>query len=343
MTIEHYEPQQQLLVPATDSWTAVIEQVADLAIKIAGTDFVPQSYRGKPAQVAAAILHGRELGLPPLTSLAITHVIQGKPAISAEAMRSLVLQAGHEILFTETTGSRCIIKGRRHDTEEWTEVTWTLEDARRAGLEKNNTYKTYPRQMLAARATAELCRMIFADAIHGMKAIEELDDIEPMPQPNGATRPPTEPPTTVRREARKPTPAAIAQVVADAGDPEGAGPPPERKRPPIKRRGTDPDGTDAENPIPDVVASTSPEATQTPELANKNQVGIIHMHATRLGIGDDNNRDLRLASIAALAGLDQLNSTKYLTRDQAGIVIKQIEKIRDKQALEDHINQLPPF
>jgi hypothetical protein len=333
MTLERYEP-TSLLIPATDSWTAVIEHVADLAAKISGTDFVPESYRGKPAQIAAAILHGRELGLAPMSSLAVTHVIKGKPAISAEAMRSLALQAGHEIVFSETTGARCIIKGRRHGVEEWTTVEWTLEDARRAGLSNSSGWKNYPRQMLTARATAELCRMIFADAIHGMKAVEELDDTdawEPAEQPAPRA---TEQPTTVRRQAaRKPQPAAHNAAPDAAVTPP---PPVERKRPALPRK--------TPQAVADAPASenntSNTSNTETPaDQPSRGQIAAIHMHATRLGIGDDTDRDYRLTVTAALAGLDKLDSTNNLTAEQATKVVRQLERFRDKDALEHHLNQ----
>lgn len=242
--IVKYE-QPGMLNPATDSWTAVVEDVGTLAGRIAGTDFVPDSFRGKPAQVAAAILHGRELGLEPLTALSQTHIVNGRPGISAEAMRALILQAGHEIAVSEVSGSRCVIKGRRAGSEEWTTVGWTLDDARTAGLLGKGPWKQYPRAMLLARATTELARMIFADVIHGLQSIEELRDMGD----EGPVEEPTTKVTQVRRKPRrvsykreeKPAPdveAETPQTGAGGGgeateSPEDGGSPP---APPTRKR-----------------------------------------------------------------------------------------------------------
>lgn len=80
-----------------DSWANVVGQVAELARGIAGTDFVPDAMRGKPAAVTAAILTGRELGVGPMTALAHIHIVKGKPGQSAQLMRSLIFSAGHQL------------------------------------------------------------------------------------------------------------------------------------------------------------------------------------------------------------------------------------------------------
>lgn len=171
------ETSHDLVNPTTDSWTVALAPVVELARSICGTDFVPDSLRDNVAGTTAAILYGRELGLPPMTALGSTHLIKGRVGVSAEILRALVLEQGHEIVVRESTGAQVVMAGRRKGTTDWTVVTWTLDDARRAKLGGDNWTK-YPRQMLAARASAELCRLIFADVIHGMAATEELEGID---------------------------------------------------------------------------------------------------------------------------------------------------------------------
>jgi hypothetical protein len=186
----------------TDSWIGVMADVAKLAPYIAETEFVPKSLRGKPAAVAAAILSGRELGLPPMTAMQLTYVVDGRPGVSAEGMRSLVFAAGHDIEFTESTGAICTVRGRRRFREGWTEVTWTIDMARSAGLDRNPAWRAFPRAMLQARATTELCRMVFPDVIHGFRSLEELED---MAAGNGVPAPaePAKRTATVQRASRK--------------------------------------------------------------------------------------------------------------------------------------------
>lgn len=202
----------------TDSWADVLPAVGDLAGKIAATDFVPDAMRGKTAVVAAAILYGRELGLGPMTSLRSINVIKGKPALSAEAMRAMILAAGHHISFREMTQTRCVVDGRRKGETDVTTVSYSMDDAKKAGLAGQNQYAKMPRQMLAARATSELARLIFADVIGGLLIDVEAEEDEPG-EPTNVT-----PITTAKRRKAPTSPVEAAD--APPADPAPVDPEP---------------------------------------------------------------------------------------------------------------------
>lgn len=179
--------QQANSLPApapTEGTTALMQwaQEADLAYqmaqKLAATSFVPQSLRGKPGDITAAILAGSELGLKPMATLKSIDIIQGTPALRAHAMRAIVQKQGHEIELVESTDTRCVMRGRRKGSENWQTIEWTIERAQRMGLLGKDQWKKNPKGMLIARATGELCRLIASDALHGMPyAAEELEGI----------------------------------------------------------------------------------------------------------------------------------------------------------------------
>lgn len=148
------------------------------AQRVCQTEFVPQSYRGRPDAVFAAILYGRELGMGPMSSMQQINMIKGKPSLSPEAMRARVFADGHRIETAEYADDRVVLVGTRTNGATAT-VTWTLEDARRAGLGQGDNWKKYPRAMLLARATSELCRLLFPDVISGASYTpEELHTID---------------------------------------------------------------------------------------------------------------------------------------------------------------------
>jgi len=46
-------------------------------------------------------------------------------------------------------------------------ISWTMEDAQRAGLARSQTWQQYPARMLEARAKTEAATLIFADVVTG--------------------------------------------------------------------------------------------------------------------------------------------------------------------------------
>lgn len=192
----------------TDSWTSVVGEVAKLAQYVADTEFVPKGLRGNAPAAAAAILYGREIGLPPMTALNGVYIVDGSPSLAAEQMRSLVLAAGHDLEFVETTGTICKVRGRRRGSETWTTVEWSIDMARAAGLttKKGSVWQNYPRRMLQARASSELCELVFPDVIHGFRSLEAQQDAADEQDTTAAAAAPRA--TTRVRRTRTASPAA---------------------------------------------------------------------------------------------------------------------------------------
>jgi hypothetical protein len=167
------EAQEDALV----RWAFAADRAYQIATKLAATNFVPASMRGKPGDITAAILAGDELGLPPMAALRSIDIIQGTPGLKAHAMRGLVQGRGHEVQLVESDDEHCVMRGRRRGEQEWQEVTWTLERAQRLGVvDRNPQWKKQPKTMLVNRATGEICRLIASDVLHAMPhTSEELD------------------------------------------------------------------------------------------------------------------------------------------------------------------------
>src|SRR5215831_1224397 len=184
MTIQQYEsppplppsrPGDELQAGPTGD-VARLRAAAEYASYIANTSLVPEALRGDPAAIAAVMLAGQELGLKPMASLRMVVLIRGRTALTAEAQRGLVTSEGHELWFDESTVTRAIAAGRRRDSDRVARITWTLDDAKRAGIAGGENWRRYPAEMLRARASAALARAMFADVIGGIPASEEIED-----------------------------------------------------------------------------------------------------------------------------------------------------------------------
>lgn len=192
------------LTPAEVSWKT--------AQRIANTPFVPTAFRGKPESVFAAVLYGEELGLGPMQSLNSIHVIEGKPSMAPELMRALVFKAGHRIDVKVCMNDEVILYGCRADSGSEATVKWTMKDAQNAGLAGRGAWKTYPRAMLLARATSELCRMLFADVVAGLSYTpEEAASIAGSDWEEAPAEPPVfiEKPTTIPNQPEPPVETVV--------------------------------------------------------------------------------------------------------------------------------------
>lgn len=178
--------------PATGQlvqWAQAAVAAAQYAEAVCNTQAVPAAYRGKPQEATAAILAGAEVGLSPMASLRAFDNIQGTPAPKAITLRSIVQGQGHDVVIKESSPTIAVVAARRNGSDEWQTSTWTIERAQAAGyVGKNPKYRTNPGEMLVARATAEACRWVGADAIMGMPySAEEIRDeggatFEPRPK-----------------------------------------------------------------------------------------------------------------------------------------------------------------
>jgi hypothetical protein len=204
------------------SWLEVMDRAGELSEVIANTEFVPRGLRGNQPAILAAILYGHEVGIGPMQSLAKIAVIDGRPTLAAEAQRALILAAGHELWIEESTNSRATVAGRRRGDKQTSRVTWTLDDAKRARIAGKPNWQAYPRQMLLARASAELAKAIFADVIAGLAATEELDGDSDGDAPRAELETETEAKPTTRRRRRTTTAEA-----EPAGEPPTPAAPPD--------------------------------------------------------------------------------------------------------------------
>lgn len=276
-------------LPQTDSWIDVLDQVGQLARAIAATPFVPQTFRGQPAAIAAAILTGRELGVQPMTSLAHIHVVNGRPGMSAQLMRQLILAAGHSLRYPETSDTRCVVEGRRRGETDWTRVSFTADQARKAAVQNMSKY---PEDMLVARATSRLARRLFADCLGGVPYLtEELADLPPNATdgPLSHTTPELDPePTQAPQAPQKPRRTAQRRITA---------PPPK--------------------PEPEVLQLPDPG----PEPATRPQIIAIHARLNALGHTDPEEKH-QLA--ARLLGLDHIDTFNDLTAIEASSLLDQL-------------------
>lgn len=309
-----------------DGWVTVVKDVAKLADHIADTDFVPKALRNRPAAIAACMLTGREIGIGPMQSMKVIHMVQGSPSLSAEFKRARALAAGHEIVFDEVTTVRCVVRGRRKGEDSWLAVTWTMDDAKRAKLAGKEVWQQHPRRMLQARASGELCDLKFPDCSWGLPTTEVLEDgdvidgdvVEAEPK---AIEPPQR---TAQRRTRRAEQAGVSSS-APAAD---------RQPAPATPAAAAQDGP----PLPGEEQGTLDEP-QAPASDDKHAklVGVVQQHFKRLGYGDA-DRGTRLLDCERITGSGPLDSSSDLTAEQLSVVADTLARCKNREQLNALLN-----
>ena len=129
-----------------------------------------------PAQALALGLLCQAEGRHPAEAARDYHIINGKPSLKSEAMLARFQQAGGRVEWHEYT-HEAVSGTFTHPQGGSLKVSWTMQDATRAGLTGNPTWKKFPRQMLKARCISEAVRGIFPGVLSGLYAPEEVSDM----------------------------------------------------------------------------------------------------------------------------------------------------------------------
>ena len=157
-----------------------MKEAMEFAGLLAKSDIVPKDYQGKPGNVLVAIQWGMEIGLQPMQAMQNIAVINGRPSIWGDAMIALVRACPAFEYINETQTDKeatCIIK-RKGEPEAVR--TFSLEDAKRAGLTgKSGPWTQYPKRMMQMRARSWALRDVFPDVLKGMICAEEALDSGP--------------------------------------------------------------------------------------------------------------------------------------------------------------------
>ena len=133
-------------------------------------------------QAIAIVQTGRELGIGPSTALREMFISPGgHPTCSAGLLAALVWRDhGDNALRVDeqqSSDKACVVVYKRRGWDTFQQKSFSMEDARRAGLVKpNSPWEKYPADMLRSRCISAVCRTAFSDTILGMYTMEELDD-----------------------------------------------------------------------------------------------------------------------------------------------------------------------
>lgn len=155
------------LVPLTD-----IHQMAEVASK-------SKMFGFKNTEEAMAImLLCQAENMHPAVAMRDFHVIQGRPALKADAMLARFQQAGGSVNWKVYTDDE-VTGVFSHPQGGSLEVTWTMAHARKIGLAGKDNWNKYGRAMLRARCVSEGIRSVYPGCVVGVYTPEEVESFSP--------------------------------------------------------------------------------------------------------------------------------------------------------------------
>lgn len=135
-----------------------------------------------PDQAVALMLIAQAEGMHPAIAARDYHVIQGRPALKADAMLARFQANGGKVNWDVYTDQE--VKATfSHPAGGSITLSWTLEQAKRIGLAGKDNWKNYPRAMLRARVISEGIRTVYPGCVVGVYTPEEVQDFEPAKRP----------------------------------------------------------------------------------------------------------------------------------------------------------------
>lgn len=161
-----------------------IAELYQLAKIFVAADLVP---RGTDVnQAAVAIMKGMEVGVSPTQAVANIFVVNNRPCMWGDLVIALIKASGVEEYTKVDEGqgagwnastSTFTVKTKRVGKPERT-ATFSMDDARRAGLDKKDTYQKWPREMCMWKALHRAYQTEYPDVLRGISIREVVEEYE---------------------------------------------------------------------------------------------------------------------------------------------------------------------
>lgn len=206
-----------------------VDELARLA-KVFATSGLFKDTR-QAEQCAVKMLAGMELGLAPMASMRSLHVFQGQVTLSAPLLASIIKRAKPRYNFKIRKHDATICEIEFFEDGESSGVSsFTIEEAKKAGLASKDVWQNYPKNMLFSRALSNgakwYCAELFNGPIYtpdefGASVDAQGTVIDVTPAPASSTSESTPFGTGVRAKVIVPD-GYVAPEVAEAAAEEGS-------------------------------------------------------------------------------------------------------------------------
>lgn len=174
------EPVDRDILNELQSYAEAWGAAASISEQLARTDFAGP-FKGKPADMAAAILKGATIGIPPADIGKAIYVVHGTPALYGKTALAIALRHGYQADTLEDTAEAVTVRMTSPQGQEM-DVRYTIERAEKEGLVKGNAaqYKSRPSKMLYWKCIGELTDRMIPHLTGGMPIKEDVQQSTPV-------------------------------------------------------------------------------------------------------------------------------------------------------------------
>ncbi len=171
---------------STNNFVDGFRECYKLGQVLATSAIIPETYQGKPADIAIAVDMANRMNVSPMMVMQNLYVVKGKPSWSGQASKALVEGCGkfrsvRTVYFGDkgTDGRGCFLSAEWSDTGEKLEgPEVTVKMAKAEGwYSKNPKWSNMPELMLAYRASAFFARVNCPEILMGVHVEGEVEDI----------------------------------------------------------------------------------------------------------------------------------------------------------------------
>ena len=165
--------------------TTTIEMLSGLAERLHKAGVFGQEVTSAD-KAFAVLLKGHELGFTPMAAAGSIAIIKGKVSLSADATVALCKRspACLYLRLVESTEEVATYETQRHGDPSPTSLSYTIAQAKTAGLTGSQTWRAHAPAMLRARCGAAIARAVYPDLVAGIYDPDEVAEIvrsEPAP------------------------------------------------------------------------------------------------------------------------------------------------------------------
>lgn len=180
------------------------DEAKSMSSTLAKASLLPQALRGKDADVLMTVMAGAELGLGPILSIRSIHVIEGKPTLSSDLIAALCLRRADVCEYlqpVESSAIKATYTAKRKGAPGPVTMSFTIEEAKQAGLAGKGNWLKYPAAMLRARCISAICRAVFPDLVGGLYDSDSGEIERPSDEPRDVMPPPRASPPVIESTA----------------------------------------------------------------------------------------------------------------------------------------------